>query len=230
MSRILIVEDDPDIALVLSEDLRIEGHECEIVADGQSATVRGREKEWDLILLDVMLPHKDGFDVCRQLRRSGVRTPIILVTARSQEAEKILGFELGADDYVTKPFSLRELRARVGAVLRRSQAPAAEVIRLGDVEVDLAAGEVRRGGMRVDLTAIEFRLLTAFVTNRGRVLSREELIRRAWGPNTFVTDRAVDTHIVNVRRKIEADPAAPRYILSVRGLGYRLESEVPTQT
>ena len=225
MNRILIIEDDPDIAGMLADDLRLDGDEVEVAVDGRTGALRGEEGAWDLILLDVMLPGKDGFEVCRQLRRNGVRTPVILLTAKSQEAEKLLGFELGADDYVTKPFSARELRARIAAVLRRSRQSRSDVLRFGDVVVDAAAGEVRRGGARLDVTPIEFKLLTTFLNNRGRVLSREQLIRNAWGPNTYVSDRAVDTHIVNLRRKVEADPAVPRYIVSVRSMGYRLENE-----
>ena len=181
MSRILIVEDDPDIALLLADDLRLDGDEVEVADNGRIGASLGQEFGWDLILLDVMLPQKDGFEVCRQLRRNGVRTPIILLTAKSQEAEKLLGFELGADHYVTKPFSPRELRARIAAVLRGSRQPTANVLSFGDVKVDIAAGEVRRAGERVDITPIEFKLLTTFLKNRGRVLSREQLIGNAWG-------------------------------------------------
>lgn len=230
MSRILIVEDDPDIALLLADDLRLDGDEVEVADNGRIGASLGQESGWDLILLDVMLPQKDGFEVCRQLRRNGVRTPIILLTAKSQEAEKLLGFELGADDYVTKPFSPRELRARIAAVLRRSRQPTANVLSFGDVKVDIAAGEVRRAGERVDITPIEFKLLTTFLKNRGRVLSREQLIGNAWGPNTYISDRAVDTHIVNLRRKLEHDPAAPKHIVSVRSMGYRMENETPTES
>lgn len=218
------MEDEPDIALGLEDDLRVEGYEVEVVTDGDTACIRGREPSWDMILLDVMLPRKDGFDVCRDLRRAGVRTPIILLTAKAQEAEKVLGLELGADDYLTKPFSLRELRARIKAVLRR-QAPAAslEVYRFGDVEVDFARAEVRRQGSVVEVTPIELRMLGAFLERRGRVLSREQLLAAAWGGEVHVTDRAVDAHIVNLRKKIEPRPAEPRYLLSVRGLGYRFD-------
>lgn len=223
MSRILIVEDEPDIALGLEDDLKIEGHEVEIVSDGETASRRAREPGWELILLDVMLPKKDGFDVCRELRRAGVRTPIILLTAKTHEAEKVLGLELGADDYVTKPFSPRELRARIKAVLRRLEEPPPEVYRFGDVAVDFSRGEVRRAGTPVETTPLEFKLLGVFIRCRGRVLSREQLLDQAWGGETFVTDRAVDSHIVNLRRKIEPEPAHPRYLLSVRGLGYRFD-------
>jgi DNA-binding response OmpR family regulator len=225
MTRILVVEDEPGIALGLEDDLRLEGWEVELVTDGIAASRRAREAAFDLILLDVMLPGKDGFDVCRELRRGGVRTPIIMMTAKAQEAEKVLGLDLGADDYVTKPFSPRELRARIRAALRRATpaAPADEVYRFGDVEVDASRGEVRRAGSVVDTTATEFKLLTAFVRNRGRVLSRETLLDQAWGQGTFLTDRVVDNHIVALRRKIEPAPGDPRYLVSVRGLGYRFD-------
>jgi DNA-binding response OmpR family regulator len=224
MSRILIVEDEPDIAAALSDDLTIEGHQVEVVADGLTASQRGREPEWDLIVLDVMLPHKDGFDVCRSLRRGGISTPIILLTAKAQEAEKVLGLELGADDYITKPFSPRELRARIKAVLRRRTPVHDERFRFGDVEVDFARVEVRRRGRPIDLTKLEFRLLETFIRGRGRLLTRDQLLESAWDPNVHVTDRAVDAHIVNLRRKIEPRPSEPQFIQSVRGLGYRFDA------
>jgi two-component system alkaline phosphatase synthesis response regulator PhoP len=223
MSRILIVEDEPDIGLGLEDDLTVEGHQVEVVRDGDTASRRGLEPQWDLILLDVMLPRKDGFEVCRELRRAGVQTPIILLTAKAQEAEKILGLELGADDYVTKPFSPRELRARIKAVLRRFSLPERQTYRFGEVEVDFARAEVRRAGAAVEVTPIEFKLLAAFIERRGRVLSREQLLDAAWDRDTHVTDRAVDAHIVNLRRKIEPQPAEPKFLLSVRGLGYRFD-------
>lgn len=223
MARILIVEDEDDIAMVLAEDLRLEGHSIEVVADGVSAGTRGREKGWDLIVLDVMLPKKDGFDVCRELRKSGVRTPILLLTAKSHESDKIMGLDLGADDYVTKPFNPRELRARVRALLRRSEGDAGARLRFGEVEVDPARAEVRVGGQLVEMTPTEFKLLLAFARNRGHVLSRDRLIDLAWGRETYITQRAVDAHIVNLRRKIEPDANEPRHIVSVRGMGYRFD-------
>lgn len=223
MARILIVEDEDDIAMVLAEDLRLEGHSIEVVADGVSAGTRGREKGWDLIVLDVMLPKKDGFDVCRELRRSGVRTPVLLLTAKSHESDKIMGLDLGADDYVTKPFNPRELRARVRALLRRSEGDAGARLRFGEVEVDPARAEVRVGGQLVEMTPTEFKLLLAFARNRGHVLSRDRLIDLAWGRETYITQRAVDAHIVNLRRKIEPDANEPRHIVSVRGMGYRFD-------
>ncbi len=223
MARILVVEDDRDIAMLLEDDLAAEGHEVEVVADGETASRRGREPGCDLIILDVMLPRRDGFDVCRDIRRARVRTPIIILTAKTHEAEKIMGLDLGADDYVTKPFSPRELRSRIRAVLRRFEHDEEDVFRFEDVEIDFARAELRRGGKPVELTPLEFKLLGVFVRNRGRVLSREQLIQNAWGGQTFVTDRAVDGHIVSLRRKLERDPARPRYLVSVRGLGYRLD-------
>jgi len=223
--RILIVEDEPDIALGLGDDLSLEGYAVEIVTDGESASRRGREPGWDLIVLDVMLPRKDGFDVCRDLRRAGVPTPIILLTAKTQEAEKILGLELGADDYLSKPFSPRELRARIKAVLRRtSGVDSSTVYRFGQIEVDFGRAELRRDGRVVDVTPIELKLLETFVRRRGRVLTREQLLDAVWGRGVHVTDRAVDAHIVNVRKKIEPVPAEPRFLLSVRGLGYRFDA------
>jgi DNA-binding response OmpR family regulator len=225
MTRILIVEDEPDIVLSLQEDLRRQGYETGVATDGEKAVQSGREGKWDLILLDVMLPKMDGFDVCRELRRTGVATPIILLTARSQEAEKELGLDSGADDYVTKPFSLRELRARVRAHLRRSRSNDEQVHRFGDCEVNFDRAELRRDGKRVDLTAHEFRLLEVFLRSRGRLLTRNQLIEAAWDSGIAVTDRAVDTHVFNLRQKIEPVPAHPRFLLGVRGLGYRFESE-----
>jgi DNA-binding response OmpR family regulator len=224
VARILLVEDDRDIAMLLEDDLAAEGHQVEVVQDGETASCRGREPGWDLIILDVMLPRRDGFDVCRDLRRAHVRTPIIILTAKTHEAEKILGLDLGADDYVTKPFSPRELRSRIRAVLRRFKGEEEDVFQFGDVEIDFARAELRRGGQSVELTPLEFKLLKVFVHNRGRVLSRDQLIQDAWGGQTFVTERAVDGHIVELRRKIEEDPAQPRYLVSVRGLGYRLDA------
>ncbi len=226
MPRILIVEDEPDIALGLEENLRSHGFEVETVRDGESAARRGREPGWHLILLDLMLPRKDGYDVCQQLRQAGVRTPIIMLTARTHEAEKIMGLDLGADDYVTKPFSLRELRSRINAVLRRTAEPAqgsGGVYRFGDCEVDFDRGEVRRAGAPLDVTALEFRLLSAFIRSRGRVLSRQQIIDAAWGQHTSITDRVVDTHVLNLRKKIEPEPARPRFLTSVRGMGYRFD-------
>src|SRR5262249_55946327 len=160
-----------------------------------------------------MLPGKDGFEVCRDLRRAGLKTPILMLTAKAQEAEKVMGLELGADDYVTKPFGTRELRARIKALLRRAAGDGEPSCHeFGDVEVDFQRGEMRRSGMAVEMTAIEFKLMTVFIRSRGRVLSRQQLINSVWGQDTFGSERIVDNHIANLRRKIEPDPANPQYI------------------
>jgi two-component system alkaline phosphatase synthesis response regulator PhoP len=224
MKRILVVEDEPGIALGLEDDLKMEGYLVEVVGDGAAASRRAKEGSFDLILLDIMLPGKDGFEVCRELRRAGLRTPILMLTAKTQEAEKVMGFELGADDYVTKPFGTRELRARIKALLRRAEGDAAVACYcFGDVEVDFARGELRRGRKPVELTPIEFKLLALFIRARGRVLSRDQLLTGAWGADTFASERIVDNHIANLRKKIESDPARPLYLKNLRGLGYRFD-------
>jgi DNA-binding response OmpR family regulator len=222
MKRILIAEDEPSIALALEDDLRREGYETEVAPDGETAARRAMSREFDLILLDVMLPKQDGFEVCRQARRAGIEAPILMLTAKTQEAEKVLGLESGADDYITKPYSARELRARVKAHLRRT-GNAPEVYRFGDSELDFARGELRRGGRAVELSALEFKLLAAFVRRSGRVLTRGQLLDEVWGPGTHVTDRVVDNQVNNLRRKIEPEPASPRYLIALRGIGYRFD-------
>jgi DNA-binding response OmpR family regulator len=223
MTRILVVEDEPAIAFGLEADLTGEGYAVEVVADGETAVKRAREGAFALILLDVMLPRKDGFEVCRELRRTGFKTPIIILTARSQEVEKIMGLEWGADDYVTKPFSPPELRARIKAVLRRASGEDEPLYRFGDTEVDFARGELRRAGRPVEVTPLEYRLLSCFIRSRGRVLSRQRLLDDVWGPGMYITDRVVDNHILALRKKIEPDQQHPRYLVSVRGLGYRFD-------
>jgi DNA-binding response OmpR family regulator len=223
VARILIVEDELPIGVGLEEDLRRQGHNAEIAGDGETALRRGRAETWDLILLDVMLPKMDGFEVCRELRRAGVRTPILMLTARIQETEKVMGLDLGADDYLTKPFGIHELRARVRALLRRAGEGLRGVHRAGDCELDFDRAEARRAGTASELTAQEIRLLSVFLANRGRVLSRSRLIELAWGNGTYVSDRVVDTHVLNLRKKIEPDPSEPRHLVGVRGLGYRFD-------
>jgi len=229
MRRILLVEDEPIIASALQYDLALEGYDVTLVGDGAEASRRAREEPYDLIVLDAMLPGRDGFDVCRDIRKAGLTTPILMLTARAQETEKVLAFELGADDYVTKPFGTMELRARIKALLRRSELRTRDtatpvVARFGVVEIDMARGEVRKEGQPVDVTITEFRLLDAFVKNQGRVLTRQQLLDAVWGHGFVLSDRAVDNHIVNLRRKLEAVPTEPRHIVSVRGLGYRLDT------
>ena len=225
MTRILVVEDEPAIALGLEDDFRMEGWDVELVSDGVAASTRARQQTFDLILLDVMLPGRDGFDVCRELRRAGLKVPIILLTAKALELEKVMGLDSGADDYVTKPFSPKELRARIRAHLRRMVGPSElpDVYRFGTVEVDAGRCELRRSGAVVDTTPTEFKLLLTFIRNQSRVLTREKLIDAVWGPGTFLTDRVVDNHIVSLRRKIEIEPARPKHLVSVRGVGYRFD-------
>ena len=224
MTRILVVEDEPGIAFALEADLQSEGYAVMVETRGDEAVKRARNESFDLVLLDVMLPGKDGYEVCREIRRAGVRTPIIMLTAKSHEAEKVMGLELGADDYITKPFSPRELRARVKAALRRSTPDAPEIFRFGDTEVDFTRCEVRRNGTLIDLSALEFKLLSAFVKSPGRVLTRQQLLDAAWGRDVNLNDRVVDNHIVGLRRKLEVDPAKPRFVLNIRGMGYRFDA------
>ena len=226
MARILIVEDEPDVVLSLEEDLHRQGHDTCVAIDGAQGLELGKHDAWELILLDVMLPKMDGFDVCSELRKAGVTTPIILLTARAQEAEKEVGLDSGADDYVTKPFSLRELRARIRAQLRRTARSATRVCRFGECEVDFDRAELRRSGEPVEITPHELRLLKVFLENRGRVLSRNQLIECAWGHAVAITDRAVDTHVFNLRKKIEPVPSEPRLLVGVRGLGYRFNDDL----
>jgi DNA-binding response OmpR family regulator len=228
MARILIVEDEPSLAMALDDDLRDEGYETVVVSDGIAAARRALSERFDLVLLDVMLPGKDGFDVCRDIRRGGVTAPIILLTAKTQEAEKVLGLELGADDYVTKPYGARELRARIKAHLRRTTAPMAEMYRFGEFELNVRRCELRRNGTPVDLSALEFKLLATFVRQSGRLLSRAQLLDEVW-EGAHVTDRVVDNQVINLRRKIEVDAARPRHLIALRGLGYRFDAEAVTE-
>ncbi|MGE5358095.1 MAG: response regulator transcription factor [Bacteroidales bacterium] len=224
MACILVVEDEPAIALALEDDLALEGHNVQVAVDGEAGSQLGRQTRFDLILLDVMLPKMDGYDVCRDLRRAGVTTPILMVTAHTQEAEKVMGLDVGADDYLTKPYGRHELRARVRALLRRGAAAVrGDVYRFGDVELDFARAEVRRNGVPVTLTALEFKLITTLVRSRGRVFTRQQLLDAAWGTEVAITERVVDNQVMNLRRKIEADSANPRHIVGVRGIGYRFE-------
>ena len=223
MTRILVVEDEPGIALGLEDDLTMEGYEVEVAGDGITAARLARTGAFDLILLDVMLPGKDGLEVCRELRRAGLKTPILMLTAKAREAEKVAGLEVGADDYVTKPFGTRELRARIKALLRRAGDSEPELCRFGEVEVDFARAELRLAGKAVELTPNEFKLLDVFIRARGRVLSRDQLIAATWGADTFTSARIVDNHIANLRRKIGDDPGEPRFLRNVRGMGYRFD-------
>jgi two-component system, OmpR family, alkaline phosphatase synthesis response regulator PhoP len=223
--RILVVEDEPTIATGLRDDLELEGFTVEVAEDGTAALSRILEGKLDLILLDLMLPGMDGLEVCRQARLKGVRTPVIMLTAKGQEVDKVVGLELGADDYVTKPFSRRELLARIKAVLRRSQDGPEQgaIYRFGDVTVNTGRCEVLRRGEKIDLTAMEFKLLTIFLEHRGRVLTIDELIQEGWGSDAVLTDRVIYTHVSNLRNKLEENPQKPRFLVGVRGIGYRFD-------
>ena len=225
MPRVLIAEDEPSIALTIEDDLTLDGYEVEVVSDGAAAARRAREGGFDVLLLDVMLPLKTGFNVCREVRKAGIAVPILMLTARTQEADKVLGLDLGADDYVTKPFSPHELRARIRALLRRSL-PGREpkqFFAFGEMEVDFTRGELRRDGHPIEISALEFKLLSAFIRNRGKLLSREQLLDEVWGHGLAVTERVVDNQVLSLRKKIELNPAEPRVLVSVRGLGYRFD-------
>jgi len=227
MSRVLVVEDNPDLAFGLRNNLEIEGYDVIVADDGPSGLTRAREALPDLVILDLMLPGMDGYRVLRALRSEGFERPVLILTARGEEADKVIGFRNGADDYVTKPFGVLELLARIEALLRRAtgaarpQPSAAE--RFGDVEVDRAARTVTREGIPVYLAPMEFELLLALLHRRGAVATRQELMREVWGHRAVVVSRTVDTHIAELRRKLERDPAEPRHILTVRKAGYRLE-------
>ncbi len=221
--RILVVEDEPGIAMALEDELTHQGYDVELVHDGEAAVFAGRDARFDGIVLDVMLPKKDGFTVCRELRAAGVRTPILMLTARTQEPDKLRGLGIGADDYVTKPYSPAELCARVQALLRRAADTLPDVHRFGDLQIDFSRRELTRGNQPVPITPLEFQLLEVFIRHRGKALARARLIDAAWGRDTFVTDRVVDNQVTNLRKKIEPDLAHPRYIVSVRGYGYRFD-------
>ena len=225
MARILVVEDERVIAAGLQDELLAEGYEVEVVGDGLAAEERARAGAFDLILLDVMLPRKDGFAVCRSLRASGSRTPIIILTARVQDSDKILGLELGADDYVTKPFNPAELLARVRAVLRRARGEAepAAAWEHRDLRVDFVRLEAHRGGRPLALTPTEFRILRFMIDHRGQAITFDQLLAHVWGDGVFMSDRVIYTHINNLRQKIEDEPSRPRLIVSLRGVGYRFE-------
>ena len=227
MSRILIVEDDQAIAIALEDDLRMEGYSVEVAHDGETASRRAREAQFDLILLDLMLPKKDGFEVCREIRRAGVESKILMLTARTQDTDKVLGLDLGADDYVTKPYSPKELRARIRALLRRVEIGpvTGKIVRFGDCEIDFDRAELRRAGKLMPVTPLEFKLLGLFVRRPGRVLTRRLLLDEIWGKETAITERVVDNQIANLRKKIEPSPAEPHYLKSVRGIGYRFDLE-----
>jgi two-component system, OmpR family, alkaline phosphatase synthesis response regulator PhoP len=222
--HILVVEDAADLATVLSDRFRREGYAVTTVTDGESALRAVAQAPCDLMLLDVVLPGISGFDVCRDLRSRDRDMPILMLTARAETTDKILGLKLGADDYVTKPFDFGELTARVEALLRRAPHVASGIetrLRFGDIEVDLSGAEVYRAGDRVELTAREFRLLRCLIENRGVVLSRRVLMKEVWNYDIKLRTRTLDVHIAWLRQKLEKHPSQPKYIVTVRGLGYK---------
>jgi DNA-binding response OmpR family regulator len=223
VANILLVEDNGDLAYGLRNNLEIDGHAVEVVPTGEQALDRVRRQVPDLVVLDLMLPNLDGYQVLRRFRTDGYDFPVLILTARTEEADKVLGFRLGADDYVTKPFGVLELLARVSALLRRGlrNPPARVVERFGDVEVNRDSRTVTRAGLRVDLTPMEFDLLVTLIDRRGATASRLDLLRDVWGHSAAVVTRTVDTHVAELRRKLEADPAHPVHILTVRKVGYR---------
>jgi DNA-binding response OmpR family regulator len=229
MSRILVVEDNPDLAFGLRTALEVEGYQVGVAEDGPKGLTEARRFGPDLIILDLMLPGMDGYRVLRSLRESGSDVPVLILTARSEEADKVLGFTTGADDYVTKPFGLLELLARVKALLRRagvgSNGTHTAIAQIGEhLEVNLASRTVHRDGTEVSLTPKEFELLQALLKRRGAVASRLELLKEVWDYSAAVMTRTVDMHIAELRRKLEENPSRPRHILTVRKVGYRLET------
>lgn len=227
MSRILIVEDDPHMQQGLRDNLAFERYDVDVASDGEEGLREMLRGTYDLVLLDVMLPSLSGFDVLRQARAGGCRTPVIMLTAKGEEIDKVLGLELGADDYVTKPFSLRELLARVRAVLRRVPEPVsngtpAEACRIGRLDVHFGTYEAFAGGAPVSLTHLEFEVLRYLYEHRGQVVSRDALLSEVWGYADSPTTRTIDNFILKLRQKLEDDPSSPRHILTVHGVGYKL--------
>ena len=224
MKRVLLVEDEEGLVLTLSDRLQSEGFDVTSAIDGEEGFRKATENYFDLIILDIMLPKKNGLDVCRDLRKEGIETPILMLTAKGETIDKVLGLKLGADDYLTKPFEIMELLARIEALLRRSvkglqKSPGA--FQFGDIEIDFKRAEVFRNEAVVDLSAMEFKLLQFLIENRGDVHSRDELLDAVWGYDAMPTTRTVDVHIAWLRQKLEVNPKHPRFIQTVHGLGYK---------
>lgn len=221
--KILLVEDDIAIAFGLQKNLKFEGYEVLVATEGEAGLERAIDERPDLIILDIMLPRLNGFEICEILRKKEIDTPVIFLTAKSQEVDKILGFDLGCDDYMTKPFSVRELLARVKTVLRRVQAEEPEKMAFGDVKVNFTAQTIKLRGEMVSLTSREFELLRLLVHSRGKVLPRDFILNKVWGYNYYGTARTIDNFINRLRQKIEDDVEDPKHILTVRGVGYKFE-------
>jgi two-component system alkaline phosphatase synthesis response regulator PhoP len=223
--KILVVEDDPGIQLSVADEFESLGYRVITADNGEEGLQMVREKKPDLIILDIMLPVLDGYEVCKKLRSSGDNTPIIMLTVKDKEIDKVLGLELGADDYVTKPFSLRELVSRVKAILRRIEERSTEIsqYRIGEVELDFKKYEAAKGNHKLEFTPIEFQILQLLIQYRDQALTRDDFLDKIWGvDNLYVSSRTIDSHIANIRKKIEDDPSNPKHILSIRGVGYKL--------
>jgi len=225
MKKILIIEDSSAIRMALEDDFRFDGYEVDTAATGTEGLEKALTLNHDIIILDLMLPGLDGLEICKELRKRDIGTPIIMLTAKSQEFDKVLGLELGADDYLTKPFSPNELRARVKALLRRSEINnhqhASAIISIGPFELDPLRYTCTRNGVQVPLTGIEFSLMKLLMQYAGQVQAREDILRLVWGENVYVTIRTVDAHIANLRKKVEDDPEQPRWVIGIRGIGYK---------
>jgi two-component system alkaline phosphatase synthesis response regulator PhoP len=224
MKRILIIEDEQDLVKGLKLNLTDEGYQVDWALNGMEGLRKAVEESPDLIILDLMLPEMDGLEVCRELRHKNITTPVIMLTAKGGEIDKVVGLEIGADDYMTKPFSIRELLARIKVQLRRvekEEKAIPELYFFGDIEVDFAGFKVKRKGKEMDLTSLEMEVLKYFVSHHGKVITRDELLDKIWGYESYPTTRTVDNHILKLRKKIEEDPSHPRFILSVYGGGYR---------
>lgn len=220
--RLLLVEDEPGLVMTLTDRLVAEGYDVESAVDAKSGLEAASTGPFDAILMDVMLPGGNGFDICRTLRQQGVQTPVLMLTARGQVVDRVVGLKLGADDYLVKPFEMVELLARIEAILRRVPvAHVAENAHFGDIHVDFRKAEVTKAGKQLDLSAREFKLLRYFVEHRGATLSRDELLNEVWGYNSVPSTRTVDVHVAWLRQKIEDNPRHPQFIITVHGLGYK---------
>ncbi len=221
--RILLVEDEPGLVMTLTDRLTSEGYQVETAMDAHAGLARSSQEKFDLILLDVMLPGGSGFDVCRDLRQRGIKTPVIMLTARGQVIDKVLGLKIGADDYLTKPFEMLELLARMEVQLRKVEHPtvSSDSYQFGDVNVDFRRAEIHRGDDLIELSAKEFKLLRYLIEHRGAALSRDELLNEVWGYDAAVTTRTVDVHIAGLRQKLEPNPRHPQFILTIHGIGYK---------
>lgn len=222
--RILLIEDEPGLVLTLTDRLTSENYLVASVRDGEAGLQRASEEAFDAIILDVMLPRKNGFDVCRDLRQLGVQTPVLMLTARGQVVDKVVGLKLGADDYLTKPFEMMELLARIEALMRRAPVAAqssAEVYQFGSNRIDFRRAEVDRDGCQIELSAKEFQLLRYFVQHRQATISRDELLNEVWGYDAMPTTRTVDVHVAWLRQKLEPNPRHPQFLLTIHGMGYK---------